>query len=155
MVTIEATAVDAIERTIDRFWEAIPPVWHAARCNLRGIAADQFGISVEQFHILRHIRRGRGSVSELAEAKQISRSAISQAVDTLVEKGLIARQQDPIDRRVVHLALTPDGSQMLNALFDRNRAWMREKLARLSPAELDSLMKSMEILKQTFEGLSS
>ena len=72
------------QQVLDRFWETVPSIWNQVRNNLRCIAAESFEISVEQFHILRHVRRGICSVSELATAKNISRPAVSQAVDLLV-----------------------------------------------------------------------
>ena len=55
-----------LQQTIDRFWETIPPLWSRIRSHLRSTAAEHFGITVEQFHILRHIHRGKNSVCELA-----------------------------------------------------------------------------------------
>ena len=106
---------------------------------------------MEQFHVLRHIRKGAGSVSELAEVRQISRPAISQAVEGLVERGLISRRQDTVDRRHVHLTLTPEGNEMLNTIFQKNRAWMEEKMAALSPEELEKISHALSLLKATFD----
>ena len=150
-MTISVLASDVLlQQTIDKFWESVPPVWNRVRINLRTIAAESFDISVEQFHILRHIRRGFQSVSELAEVRQISRSAISQAVDPLVEKGLVTRQQMAHDRRYVRLELTESGNTLLNMIFQKNREWMAEKLAGLSDAEINLVIDSMEVLKRTF-----
>ncbi len=146
-----STKEELQQLAIDRFWETVPPVWNKVRNHLRCTASENYEISVEQFHILRHIRRGITSVSELAEVKQISRPAISQGVDGLVEKGLIARQQNADDRRFVNLALTPSGDELLNRIFQENRAWMAEKMAALSAEELNSAIAALEILKRTFE----
>jgi MarR family transcriptional regulator, 2-MHQ and catechol-resistance regulon repressor len=141
---------ELISLTIDRFWETIPPLWNGVKMRLRAAAAEQFGITVEQFHILRHVRKGMSSVSELAEVKQISRSAISQALDALVDKGLITRCQESGDRRYVRLELTAHGRDLLDAIFNQNRAWMAGKLQRLSPAELQQLVQAMDLLKTAF-----
>jgi len=151
MITQEITKEEALQHTIDRFWETVPPVWNRVRCHVRASAAETFEISVEQFHILRHIRKGFGSVSELAEAKQISRPAVSQAVDILVEKGLVGRQQDTDDRRYVKLVLTEAGSQLLSSVFQKNRAWMAERLAGLSAQELESVGAALALLKTAFD----
>ena len=135
---------------IDRFWETIPPTWSRIRSYIHTAATENFGVTVEQFHILRHIRKGNHSVSDLAEAKGISRPAISQAVDTLVIRGLVARQQSTLDRRCVELELTQNGDDLLDAIFKHNRAWLMEKLAVLSEDELDRLVCGMEILDKTF-----
>jgi len=140
----------ALQQVIDRFWETIPPAWHQVREQLRGTAAEQFGITVEQFHILRHVRKGVVSVSDLAEVKQISRSAISQAVELLVEKGLLARARDLDDRRCVTLSLTEKGSELLSSIFQQNRAWMAERLAAFSAHELAALERGLALLKIGF-----
>jgi DNA-binding MarR family transcriptional regulator len=135
---------------IDRFWETVPPVWGRIRQNIRSIATQNFDITVEQFHILRHIRRGTESSSELADAQQISRSAVSQAVDILVERGLVSRQQSAEDRRFVKLELTSSGNELLDTIFQENCLWMKEKLAALTPEEIESVIHALEILNKSF-----
>ena len=141
---------ELLQQTIDRFWETIPPIWNRIRSNLRGAATERFGISVEQFHILRHIHRGIHSMSDLAVERCTSRPAISQVVDGLANKGLITRQQDSVDRRHVQLALTESGSALLKSIFDSNRAWMLSKLDALSQEELSASIQAMQLLKKTF-----
>ena len=111
---------------------------------------EHYDISVEQFHILRHIRRGLTSVSELAEVKQISRSAVSQAVDILVARGLICRRQNALDRRNIPLELTESGDLLLDTIWEKNRAWMNSQMRSLTVEDLKILTKAMEILAGTF-----
>jgi DNA-binding MarR family transcriptional regulator len=136
---------------IEAFWRTIPPVWNRINGNIRSIAVEHYDISVEQFHILRHIRKGVTSVSELAQVKQISRSAISQAVDLLVERGLICRLQNARDRRNIPLELTGSGDQLLDTISKKNRAWMKGQMGSLSAEELNTLTCAMEILAKTFD----
>lgn len=151
-----AITTDApLQQMIDRFWESFPPTWNRIRTNVRGIAAEKFGITVEQFHILRHIRKGHGSVSELAEAKGISRPAISQAVELLVNRGLVSRRQNPEDRRFVQLELTENGEELLSAVFRENRAWMEGKLSVLAPEQITQLIAALDVLKRAFEDRNS
>jgi DNA-binding MarR family transcriptional regulator len=147
----ETATQELIRQSIDRFWECVPSTWSQVRTNLRAIAADNFDISFEQFSILRHIRKGSKSISELADAKQISRPAISQAVEMLVERGMISRQQSTQDRRWVDLELTQSGNDILNTIFKKNSEWMEEKLAVLSPEELQCILAGLEALKKTFD----
>jgi DNA-binding MarR family transcriptional regulator len=147
-----STKEEFLQQAIDRFWETIPPLWNRVRSNLRTTAVERFGISVEQFHILRHINHGINSVSDLAEERCISRPAISQVVDVLAQKGLLTRQQETDDRRHVKLALTEKGKTLLNAIFDNNHRWMISKLEALSQDELGVAIQAMETLKKTFEG---
>jgi DNA-binding MarR family transcriptional regulator len=136
------------ELAIDRFWETVPPLWGSIRSYIRAAALKDFGISVEQFHILRHVRRGTGSISELATAKNISRPAVSQAVETLVKKGMLTRVQSTRDRRFVEVALTPAGEELLDRLFKQTRKWMNELMKGLTRDELETIAKAMEALKK-------
>jgi DNA-binding MarR family transcriptional regulator len=139
-----------LQQTIDRFWETVPPVWSRIRSNLRSTASEHYGITVEQFHILRHIHRGINSVSQLAVERSLSRPAISQVVDALAHKGLLTRKQNDADRRYVQLTLTESGSALLTAIFDSNHRWMLSKLEALSQAELEASLQAMQTLKNTF-----
>lgn len=142
---------DLLQQTIERFWDTVPPVWGRVRGNARCNAIQDFNLTLIQFHILRHIRRGIHSMGELAEKQQISRPAVSQAVEILVEKGLVVRQQDAQDRRYVQLELTENGTNLLEAVFRKNRRWMAEKMASLKQDELETIIAAMEILKRTFD----
>jgi DNA-binding MarR family transcriptional regulator len=135
-------------QAIDRFWETVPPVWGTIRTHIRVAATAKFDITVEQFHILRHVRRGTASISELATAKNISRPAISQAVEVLVKKGLLTRVQSTQDRRFVELALTEAGNELLDTVFKETRDWMKQQMNALSNDELETIAKAMEVLKK-------
>ena len=146
------TVIDNVQDlAIERFWETIPPLWNMVRAHIRALATADFDITVEQFHVLRYARRGAGSMSELARAKSISRPAISQAVDVLVKKGLLARAQSSQDRRYVDVTLTPEGDQLLEQVFSQTRSWMKERMRLLSPEELDCISQAMKALKKMLD----
>jgi DNA-binding MarR family transcriptional regulator len=139
-----------LKATVDLVLETLPPVWDRIRFNLRSAGTGKLGVTLEQFHTLRHIRKGYQSVRSLAEKRQVSAPAVSQAVETLVKKGLVTRRQEGEDRRCVLLELTPYASEVLDANYEENRAWMTEKMGGLTVAELGELRTAMEILKRAF-----
>lgn len=139
------------DQAIDRFWETVPPLWNSVRSHIRAAATANFDITVEQFHILRFVRRGSESLSELAKAKNISRPAMSQAVEVLVKKGLLTRIQNTQDRRYVELALTEAGNKLLDAVFQDTRQWMKKRMRGLTTAELETIAKAMEAMKKMLE----
>ncbi len=141
---------ELLRNTIERLWESIPPVWGKVRGNVRANAVEDLNVTLVQFHILRHIRQGAHSVGELAEMQQISRPAVSQAVELLVEKGLVFRKQESRDRRFIFLDLTETGNYMLNAIYNKNRLWMAEKMVSLSSEDLNAIIRAMAILKKAF-----
>ena len=135
---------------IDKFWESVPPAWRQTRSQIRRIAVEKFQMTEEQFQVLRRIRKGSASVSALAEASGTSRSAVSKAVDALVRRGLVARSQDPRDRRNVPLALTDEGQRVMDAIFTEAETWLSARFARLTAAETESLLLGMESLRKAF-----
>jgi DNA-binding MarR family transcriptional regulator len=140
----------SLPQTVDSVMETLPPVWDRIRSNLRAAATRKFGITLEQFHVLRHIRKGYQSVGDLADKKQISRSAVSQAVAALVSKGLVTRRHESADRRCVLLELTARAREVLDANYRENRVWMRGKMRLLTPGERTTVQKAMQILQRAF-----
>src|SRR6266540_5667442 len=136
------------DQAVDRFWETVPPLWGTVRSHIRATATAKFDISVEQFHVLRYVRRGTDSMSELATAKNISRPAISQAVDVLVKKGLLTRVQSTQDRRYVELALTDAGNNLLDTVFKETREWMKQRMSGLTADELELIVEAMKVMKK-------
>jgi DNA-binding MarR family transcriptional regulator len=136
------------KQAIDCFWETVPPLWSMIRSRIRVSATADFGVTVEQFHILRYVRRGIKSVSDLASARNISRPAASQAVEALVQKRLLTRTQDVVDRRYVALALTPEGHALLDAVFGRTKAWMAQRMRDMTRDDLLKIVQGMDALQK-------
>lgn len=138
------------EQAIDEFWDAFPSFWHAVRAHIDKYARDEMEITEVQFHILRRIHKGKISIGELAEIKHISRPAISQIVDVLVEKGLVTRKQDERDRRYVYLSLTKEGDAVLEEIFAFSRGWMAAKFSTLQEDEIENIIQALRVLKTIF-----
>ena len=145
-----STSDRLLEQALDGFWDTVPPIWNFVRSYIRVTATSKFDITVEQFHVLRFVRKGM-SISELATAKNISRPAISQAVDVLVKKGLLTRVQNAKDRRYVTLALTREGNTLLDTVFKETRSWMKERMNKLAPDEFEAIVKAMTALKKMLD----
>jgi DNA-binding MarR family transcriptional regulator len=77
---------------------------------------ERHGIVTSQFEALRYLRDHPGSrVADLAAEFAIGIGAISKSVDRLEKQGWAVRQPNPSDRRSSLLALTGDGSQLVDA----------------------------------------
>jgi DNA-binding MarR family transcriptional regulator len=93
---------------------------------------------------------GPVTVGGLAHAEQVSLPTISRLVQGMERDGLVERQGDDSDRRVVHLRATDRGQQILRDARARRVEDLASRLAHLSPDELDTLRRAAEIL----DGLS-
>ncbi|WP_407700673.1 MarR family winged helix-turn-helix transcriptional regulator [Streptomyces endophyticus] len=77
---------------------------------------ERHEIVTSQFEFLRFLREHPGArVADLAAEFAIGVGATSKSADRLEKQGWIVRQANPADRRSSLLALTDDGSQLLDA----------------------------------------
>jgi DNA-binding MarR family transcriptional regulator len=140
---------DLARRTVEKFWETFPVVWHNVRDYVHNTASEK-QLTVGWFTILRGIHRGRDTVSQLAEMGRLSRPAISRSVDALVTRGLVSRSRDSGDRRHIKLALTEQGERLLTSVREETRHWMTDQLKALDEQELEAILRSFELLQATF-----
>jgi DNA-binding MarR family transcriptional regulator len=69
---------------------------------------------------------------------------VTRLLDRLAARGLVRRERDPADRRVVRVGITAGGLERLAALDVPLAAWIRERLGGLSDRELESLSRLLE-----------
>lgn len=103
---------------------------------------DERGLTLPHLRILFQIRQEPGiGVKELARTFGVSASNVTQQVDKLVARGLVARSDRPEDRRQVLLTLTTDGERLAGEVSLTARGYLRGLLGRLAPADLDELTR--------------
>jgi DNA-binding MarR family transcriptional regulator len=94
---------------------------------------------------------GPQPISTLAQTLRLSLAATSQLVDRLVEARLVAREEDPDDRRVRIVRLRPQGKQFMDALNETRRTELAEAFGRL-PAGLRKRLT--DVLRDAVEALA-
>ena len=90
-------------------------------------------------------------MSEVGHALGASASTATGIVDRLAERGLVERERDERDRRVVLVRLTTEGRGTLEQIAALTNRRMRELLTRLTEAELDTVQRAMELLTAATE----
>ncbi|WP_195908159.1 MarR family winged helix-turn-helix transcriptional regulator [Nostocoides sp. HKS02] len=104
------------------------------------------GVAPHQFSVLSRLEQTPRTPGELAEIEKVSAPSMTRTVAGLVERGLIARTDDPADRRQVILTLTPEAVTLLRDIRRKRDAWMSVRVGRLSPQEQDILRQASAIL---------
>ncbi len=115
-------------------------------------ALKEFGITGPQIWALRTIEsQGNPTVSELAGEMYLHISTVSGILDRLEDESLITRKRMVSDRRVVHLALTPQGRAVLRRAPEPPRSKVPRGIQRLSPKDLGSLIQAMRHLARIMQ----
>lgn len=100
-------------------------------------------LSLSDFDVLIQVGLAEGGgmrMSELARKALISRSGMTRRAGQLEERGLVARQPDPADRRSVVLTLTDEGARVLRGALPVHFSGVHAHfLDRLSDEELSGL----------------
>lgn len=98
------------------------------------------GLRHTEFEVLLRLRVAPGHrlrVADLAKDSILTRSGTSRLVDRLSRAGLLAREPDPQDGRVLYAVLTDAGRDTFDKIRDRHVAFVRERFhSRLSDEEL-------------------
>mgnify|MGYP001556421875 CR=1 FL=1 len=106
-----------------------------------------FGISPQQYNILRILRGSKGRKMCMYEvlARMLDRAPnATRLTDKLIAKGLVLRDRSEDDRRVVHLLISEKGKELLAAI-DRSTAEVFEDVARkLTAAEAATMNQLLD-----------
>lgn len=106
-------------------------------CKRHGLSTQQWRI----LHILSKHNHGQGmAITELAEAAQVTSSAVSQFIDQLVEKEFVERQTDTNDRRVTLIRIAPEARGHLQALHSDQKKLLSELFECVTDEELASFV---------------
>jgi DNA-binding MarR family transcriptional regulator len=103
-------------------------------------------VAPHQFSVLCRLEEAPRTPGELAEIERVAKPSMTRTVAGLVERGLVLRQDDPLDRRSVILSLSVEGRRSIAAIRRKRDAWMASRVARLTPEEQDVLARVTVIL---------
>jgi len=113
------------------------------------------GLELWEFDVLSALRRA-GPPYELSPGKLIASTLVTSGtmtnrIDRLTQKGLVARRPDEHDRRGVLVRLTPTGRDLVDRALTALLAHERSMLAGLSADQRDQLAGLLRALVQSFD----
>src|SRR6266849_7118402 len=113
---------------------------HAVRdIRCHGLNPTEFGILEALYH------KGPLPLQQIGEKVLISSGNITYAVDKLEQKQLLVRKPSAHDRRVIFAELTPQGQELLAALFPQHAEAIGLAVSGLSPEEQ---VQAIQLLKK-------
>lgn len=130
-------AVDAVQAWIER--------------RKRGMARDihECGQSPAQFHVLGLLNElGPTTMSHLAALLGTTPPSASAMVDRMVDTGLVIRERNEDDRRVVTVSLGRDGQEALEVALGGRREMLERVLSQLDDEELRTTLRVIDRLEE-------
>lgn len=111
-------------------------------------------ISKHLFGLLHHIEMaGKKPMSYYSEKMMIPKSNLSVMADKLIKMGLVQRDFDSVDRRIITLEITQKGLKYLDEYKEMVKRHMMEKLEPLSMEDANRMNELLEELMTLFNKL--
>jgi DNA-binding MarR family transcriptional regulator len=137
---------------VDRSELAIPTLMRAARgAYARSIRSQLRAIGIDDLpkngaFVLFRLYEGSEPREDLPAGLGVSKQAVSQVIDVLVNRGYVVRGADASDRRRITLELTERGHQVVAAVWRGTEAIDKQLATRVSPAEVAALRSGLMAL---------
>jgi MarR family transcriptional regulator, 2-MHQ and catechol-resistance regulon repressor len=98
-----------------------------------GLTHGQFSVMEALFHL--------GPLNQCDLARKLLRSGgnLTVVIDNLEKHGLVRRERQEQDRRMVIVRLTPQGRRLIAGIFPQHAKAITAEMSRLSPEEQETL----------------
>jgi DNA-binding MarR family transcriptional regulator len=108
-----------------------------------------FDLTEAQFNVLFALRYKQCDLTQsgLSRRLVVTRASITSVLDKLEEKGLVARQNVPGNRRIYHVALTPKGTRLFDESEPPYRDEIQYVMGGLDEAACKELIGRLELVR--------
>jgi len=114
------------------------------------------GVSMSHLHVMWLLQRhGDLSMGRLAEMLDVSLSNASGLIDRMAERGLVERVRVPDDRRLVLVALSDHGREMLEHADVLRSDLLEGILGRLAPGQLERVAVALSDIREAIRAADS
>jgi DNA-binding MarR family transcriptional regulator len=140
---------EARNQLITQVLDSLDELWGGAGGTgiLDGLAnANLLDLTVPQLCVLMFLRPGPQRIGRLAERLRTSLPSTTSIVNRMEQRGLIEREHDPSDGRVVLCRLTSAGEETISILYKHQRALMASRFESLSLGELGTVGHAFELM---------
>lgn len=141
------------EESAKQLLEVVPVVMRDIRSQMRSRRSPD--LTVPQFRALGFVDRHRGSsLSDVASHMGLALPSASRLVDGLIGRGLMSREEHPVDRRRVRLTITHRGLSVLQASRAETLTYLSDKLRNVGDNGRETIVRAMEALRTVFPAQS-
>jgi len=139
-----ASSADRVERVADRLHSASIHLLRRVRRR-----DGESGVSAPHLSALSVlVFGGARTLGELADAEQVRPPSITRIVRNLEAEGLVEREPDPADRRIVRVRATEKGRRILEEGRRRRISDLAARLRAVDADDLATLERAAELIER-------
>lgn len=110
-------------------------------------ALEEINMTSSQYNTLQVLSvKPEWRMTDLSARLHVSAGSLTTMMNRLIELGLVERTRSTVDRRVVTVKLTEEGSRILKLGRDHMRQTLAAMLATLPPADREQLRASIDTM---------
>ena len=147
---------DILDRIAADLLSVPPLIFRGIRRKLLKTALVNIDVDISPLHfeIMKLLKEaGTLHIAEIGERLRIARAQMTHLIDKLVDLGIVERQIDTADRRMINIMLTGKGKTTIEEHDSSLRKAIRETLSCLTDKELAGLSDSLEKLRDILSRL--
>lgn len=115
---------------------------------------EQFNLSGAEYGIIRNLGDTPLTLSELSRRMLRVNSNTTAMIDHLEAKGLVKREPDLKDRRVIRVKLTETGAELREKVLPEQNRFIQELLSPLTDFETSALIALLEKVEKICDNYS-
>jgi DNA-binding MarR family transcriptional regulator len=117
---------------------------------VRSRLRERFATTLPRFDLMAQLARHPEGLkmNELSRLLMVTGGTVTGIVDQLEGEGLVARVDEPADRRAFRIHLTKAGERSFTDMARAHEEWIVELLAGMTRREQDELLKLLAKVKQ-------
>jgi DNA-binding MarR family transcriptional regulator len=115
------------------------------------IITRSIGQSSARWQVLGRVGYQPQTVAQMAREMGHARQSVQRVADVLAKEGLVIYKDNPADRRAQLLELTPQGAQVLAAIYALSDEWTQYLMTKLDPEQLIAVADALEQIAQILE----
>jgi DNA-binding MarR family transcriptional regulator len=114
------------------------------------VCVEELRITASQGYILMALpEAGSVTMNELSEKMRLANSTMTRMADQLVQKGMVRREPDTNDRRVVRVRLTEQGQDVRTRFKEALVNLFSQVLEDIPEGEKENILHDLETLNQS------
>jgi len=102
-----------------------------------------FNVTPPQLNALNFLRHGILTMGELGQKMYLACSTATDLIDRMERNGLIQRERDTSDRRVIRLKMTNKGNEVIEEVLNARKRYLAGVLSKVAPEDRQALVHNL------------
>ncbi len=150
MLSDRETIARAEDHRALRIWLRLLTCTQLIERRVRSRLRERFATTLPRFDLMSQLERHPEGLkmNELSRLLMVTGGNVTAIVDQLEKEGLVARVDEPADRRAFRIRLTRAGEKSFAEMARAHEEWVVELLAGMTRREQDELLRLLAKVKQ-------